>query len=36
MSMISSADATNLEITSGNVMNVLKNPYLEGSEWGWQ
>ena len=36
MSMISSADESNLEITSGNVMNVFKNPYLESSEWGWQ
>ncbi|MDN3233159.1 MULTISPECIES: glycoside hydrolase family 1 protein [Priestia] len=36
MSMISSENAKNLELTSGNVMNVLKNPYLESSEWGWQ
>ncbi|TLG75496.1 family 1 glycosylhydrolase [Culicoidibacter larvae] len=36
MSMIASSDAENLELTSGNVTNVLKNPYLEGSEWGWQ
>lgn len=35
-SMISSAHSDKLELTSGNVMNVLKNPYLEASDWGWQ
>lgn len=34
ISMISSENAKNLELTSGNVMNVLKNPCLELSEWG--
>lgn len=36
MSMISSARADEMELTSGNVMNVLKNPTLESSDWGWQ
>lgn len=25
-----------IELTSANVTNVLKNPYLEASDWGWQ
>ncbi|WP_414052970.1 glycoside hydrolase family 1 protein [Macrococcus animalis] len=24
------------EITEGNLMNSIKNPYLEASDWGWQ
>lgn len=36
MSMISSAKADQLELASGNVVNVLKNPTLESSDWGWQ
>lgn len=35
-SMISAADENGLEITSGNVHSVLKNPYLDANEWGWQ
>ncbi|MDH6367977.1 MULTISPECIES: glycoside hydrolase family 1 protein [unclassified Breznakia] len=35
MSMISSQDP-DYETTSGNLLNGLKNPYLESSEWGWQ
>lgn len=35
MSMISSV-APNYEITSGNLLNGMKNPYLKSSEWGWQ
>jgi len=36
MSMVSSANAENLELTAANVTNVLKNPHLEASDWGWQ
>ena len=35
MSMLSSASPEG-ERTEGNLMNTLKNPYLEASEWGWQ
>lgn len=35
-SMISSADEEGLELTSGNVHSVYKNPYLEANDWGWQ
>ena len=35
MSMVSSA-APEGERTEGNLMNTLKNPHLEASEWGWQ
>ncbi|MBP2076388.1 glycoside hydrolase family 1 protein [Oceanobacillus polygoni] len=35
MSLLSSA-APEGERTEGNLMNTLKNPYLEASEWGWQ
>lgn len=35
MSMLSS-DSPEGEITAGNLMNSLKNPYLEASDWGWQ
>ncbi|RAS82096.1 glycoside hydrolase family 1 protein [Priestia endophytica] len=35
MSMLSSA-APEGERTDGNLMNSLKNPYLEASDWGWQ
>lgn len=27
---------SDLEMTEGNVMSGVKNPYLEASEWGWQ
>lgn len=26
----------NTELTTGNLVNGVKNPYLESSEWGWQ
>lgn len=35
MSMLSSASPEG-ERTEGNLMNSLKNPYLEASDWGWQ
>lgn len=35
MSMITSVDP-NYEVTSGNLLSGMKNPYLESSEWGWQ
>lgn len=35
-SMISSSDTNQLELTSGNVHSVYKNPYLKANEWGWQ
>lgn len=35
MSLLSSA-APEGEVTEGNLMNSLKNPYLEASDWGWQ
>lgn len=35
MSMLSST-APEGDRTEGNLMNTLKNPYLEASEWGWQ
>lgn len=35
-SMISSSDTEQLELTSGNVHSVYKNPHLSANEWGWQ
>ena len=35
MSMLSS-NSPEGEVTAGNLMNSLKNPYLEASDWGWQ
>lgn len=35
-SMISSSDPNQLELTSGNVHSVYKNPHLQANEWGWQ
>ncbi|MBU3182742.1 glycoside hydrolase family 1 protein [Clostridium psychrophilum] len=35
MSTVVSADQ-NLEIAKGNLLNEVKNPYLETSDWGWQ
>lgn len=35
-SMISSSDTDQLELTSGNVHSVYKNPHLPANEWGWQ
>lgn len=30
------ADNDEVEKTSGNIFDSIKNPYLEASEWGWQ
>lgn len=35
MSLTASND-TNAEITEGNTITGVKNPYLESSDWGWQ
>lgn len=35
MSLLSS-NSPEGNITQGNLMNSLKNPYLESSDWGWQ
>ena len=35
MSLLS-ANSEEGEVTEGNLMNSLKNPYLEASDWGWQ
>ena len=35
MSNVASADK-NLEMTGGNMMNTVKNPYLTETNWGWQ
>lgn len=35
MSLLS-ANSEDGEVTEGNLMNSLKNPYLEASDWGWQ
>ncbi|ASE35055.1 glycoside hydrolase family 1 protein [Mammaliicoccus sciuri] len=35
MSLLS-ANSEEGEVTEGNLMNSLKNPYLEVSDWGWQ
>lgn len=36
MSSCEAADTTGLDITPGNTLLAVKNPYLETSEWGWQ
>lgn len=36
MSSCETADTTGLDITPGNTLLAVKNPYLEMSEWGWQ
>jgi len=35
-SKVTSSDGKGLELTSGNVQSVYKNPYLEANDWGWQ
>lgn len=35
-SMVSAGDNAQLELTSGNVHSVYKNPYLLANDWGWQ
>lgn len=29
-------DTSNLDVTAGNTVNAIKNPYLKASDWGWQ
>lgn len=29
-------DTSNLNVTSGNTINAIKNPHLKASDWGWQ
>jgi len=36
MSSCASADPTEVAKASGNMMNLIANPYLQASEWGWQ
>lgn len=36
MSMVSSGDQIDKEVTAGNMLNGIKNPYLATSDWGWQ
>lgn len=35
-SSCAAADAEGLDLTSGNTVVAIKNPYLPSSEWGWQ
>lgn len=30
------SSSTGRELTAGNVMNTIKNPYLKTNDWGWQ
>ncbi|MEF3102586.1 6-phospho-beta-glucosidase [Enterobacter sp. 10-1] len=36
MSGCSSADEAELEKARGNILNLIPNPHLKSSEWGWQ
>lgn len=36
MSRVASSDKEDKEMANGNIFKMLKNPYLEASEWGWQ
>lgn len=36
MSRVATADPEISEMTTGNIFDSVKNPYLESSEWGWQ
>ena len=36
MSSCAAADTTGLDVTPGNTVLAVKNPYLPESEWGWQ
>ncbi|MGL4773300.1 MAG: 6-phospho-beta-glucosidase [Clostridium sp.] len=36
MSRVASTDKNDRELAEGNIFKMLKNPYLEASEWGWQ
>jgi len=36
MSSCSAASTDGLDVTAGNTINAIKNPYLPSSDWGWQ
>ncbi|MGL5977644.1 MAG: glycoside hydrolase family 1 protein, partial [Erysipelotrichaceae bacterium] len=36
MSRVVSTDPKDMEMAAGNIYRLLKNPYLEASDWGWQ
>ena len=36
MSRVASSNKEDKEMANGNIFKMLKNPYLEASEWGWQ
>ncbi|MBM6861312.1 family 1 glycosylhydrolase, partial [Clostridium saudiense] len=36
MSRVASSNKEDKEMANGNIFRMLKNPYLEASEWGWQ
>lgn len=35
-SSCSAKDTSDLNVTAGNTINAIKNPYLKASDWGWQ
>jgi len=35
-SSCSAEDTSDLNVTAGNTINAIKNPYLKASDWGWQ
>ena len=35
-SSCAAADPSNLNVTAGNTIYAIKNPYLSASDWGWQ
>lgn len=35
-SSCSAKDTSDLNLTAGNTVNAIKNPYLKASDWGWQ
>ncbi|WP_432629377.1 family 1 glycosylhydrolase [Brotaphodocola sp.] len=35
-SSCSAKDTSDLNLTAGNTINAIKNPYLKASDWGWQ
>ncbi len=36
MTGCASADPAHVDLASANMLNMISNPYLEASEWGWQ
>jgi len=36
MSIVASGDQIGKEMSIGNMLNGIKNPYLKASDWGWQ